>query len=198
MYSGHPDAHCSGSPWGFLRCYLSAKSEEWLFGDCLIIHGASGCIILQFPPYVWKPTCRREIAGESVCLFNVGITTTSLDALFKTRLAICGFLLNLTVKCFVQKSTFARKCNPFWNFPIVVLVFVEQGPGSPYHSPVARNSPLMSPLVGDPAGIQALNLDPSCPTVPESVLRLFLHLTFFSSESLLILEFKYLNLWSWS
>lgn len=108
------------------------------------------------------------------------------------------FYLTLTVKYCVQKSTFARKCNTFWSFPIVVLVFVEQGPGSPYHSPVARNSPLMSPLIGDPAGIQALNLDPSCPTVPESVLRLFLHLTFFSCESLLILEFKYLNLWSWS
>lgn len=36
----------------------------------------------------------------------------------------------------------------------------------------------MSPLVGDPAGIQALNLDPSCPTVPEDILRLFYTLLF--------------------
>ncbi|KAH8945365.1 hypothetical protein BDL97_12G037600 [Sphagnum fallax] len=48
-----------------------------------------------------------------------------------------------------------------------------QGPGSPYHSPVGRGSPLMSPLVGDPAAIQALNLDPSCPQVPEDVYREF-------------------------
>jgi hypothetical protein len=47
-----------------------------------------------------------------------------------------------------------------------------KGPGSPYHSPVGRGSPLMSPLVGDPAAIQALNLDPSCPNVPEDVYRL--------------------------
>jgi hypothetical protein len=52
------------------------------------------------------------------------------------------------------------------------LWFVMQGPGSPYHSPVGRGSPLMSPLVGDPAAIQALNLDPSCPNVPEDVYRL--------------------------
>ncbi|KAL3679895.1 hypothetical protein R1sor_022851 [Riccia sorocarpa] len=45
--------------------------------------------------------------------------------------------------------------------------------GSPYHSPVGRASPLMSPLVGDPASIQALNLDPSCPQVPEEVYREF-------------------------
>ncbi len=59
--------------------------------------------------------------------------------------------------------------------PIVVdrlLWFVVQGPGSPYHSPVGRGSPLMSPFVGDPAAIQALNLDPSCPQVPEDVYRL--------------------------
>jgi hypothetical protein len=31
----------------------------------------------------------------------------------------------------------------------------------------------MSPLVGDPAAIQALNLDPSCPNVPEDVYREF-------------------------
>ncbi|KAH9559096.1 hypothetical protein CY35_06G041800 [Sphagnum magellanicum] len=48
-----------------------------------------------------------------------------------------------------------------------------KGPGSPYHSPVGRGSPLMSPLVGDPAAIQALNLDPSCPNVPEDVYREF-------------------------
>ncbi|CAK9198824.1 unnamed protein product [Sphagnum troendelagicum] len=48
-----------------------------------------------------------------------------------------------------------------------------KGPGSPYHSPVGRGSPLMSPLVGDPAAIQALNLDPSCPQVPEDVYREF-------------------------
>ncbi|CAM6106174.1 unnamed protein product [Calypogeia fissa] len=45
--------------------------------------------------------------------------------------------------------------------------------GSPYHSPVGRGSPLLSPLVGDAASIQALNLDPSCPQVPEEVYREF-------------------------
>ncbi|BBN17571.1 hypothetical protein Mp_7g15450 [Marchantia polymorpha subsp. ruderalis] len=44
--------------------------------------------------------------------------------------------------------------------------------GSPYHSPVGRGSPLSSPLVGDPASIQALNLDPSCPQVPDDVYKL--------------------------
>ncbi|BBN17550.1 hypothetical protein Mp_7g15450 [Marchantia polymorpha subsp. ruderalis] len=46
--------------------------------------------------------------------------------------------------------------------------------GSPYHSPVGRGSPLSSPLVGDPASIQALNLDPSCPQVPDDVYKEFL------------------------
>eukprot|EP00897_Mesotaenium_endlicherianum_P001657 jgi/Mesen1/1519/ME000132S00454 len=47
------------------------------------------------------------------------------------------------------------------------------GQSSPYHSPVGRRSPLMSPLVADAASIQALNLDPSCPHVPEQVYREF-------------------------
>ncbi|BBN17570.1 hypothetical protein Mp_7g15450 [Marchantia polymorpha subsp. ruderalis] len=47
-----------------------------------------------------------------------------------------------------------------------------QAGGSPYHSPVGRGSPLSSPLVGDPASIQALNLDPSCPQVPDDVYKL--------------------------
>lgn len=67
----------------------------------------------------------------------------------------------------------------FNNFLTVKLLFCfVQGPGSPYHSPVGRGSPLMSPLIGDPTGIQALNLDPSCPQVPEEVYRLAAFLSF--------------------
>eukprot|EP00850_Spirogloea_muscicola_P005821 SM000027S09602 [mRNA] locus=s27:276426:281254:- [translate_table: standard] len=47
------------------------------------------------------------------------------------------------------------------------------GGGSPYHSPVGRRSPLMSPMLGEPASIQALNLDPSCPQLAEEVVREF-------------------------
>ncbi|XP_024384480.1 uncharacterized protein [Physcomitrium patens] len=48
-----------------------------------------------------------------------------------------------------------------------------KGSGSPYNSPMARGSPLMSPLVGDQSGIKALNLDPSCPQVSADVIREF-------------------------
>jgi hypothetical protein len=45
--------------------------------------------------------------------------------------------------------------------------------GSSYNSPIGRCSPLMSPSGADPAGIKALNLDPSCPQVPDDVYREF-------------------------
>ena len=44
---------------------------------------------------------------------------------------------------------------------------------SPHSSPLARRSPHLSPLMGGDASMQALNLDPSCPQVPEEVYREF-------------------------
>ncbi|XP_073388244.1 uncharacterized protein [Physcomitrium patens] len=48
-----------------------------------------------------------------------------------------------------------------------------KGSGSPYSSPMGRGSPLISPSVGDPAGIKALNLDPSFPQIAPEVHRKF-------------------------
>lgn len=53
----------------------------------------------------------------------------------------------------------------------ISFFMILQGPGSPYNSPIGRGSPLLSPLPGDPAGFKALNLDPSCPQVPDDVYR---------------------------
>jgi len=68
------------------------------------------------------------------------------------------------------------------------LLFYEflQGSGSPYNSPIGRGSPLLSPLAGDPAGIKALNLDPSCPQVPDDVYRLVFSLVFLTTLFLLL------------
>lgn len=47
------------------------------------------------------------------------------------------------------------------------------GSVSPYSSPVAHRSPHLSILIGGDTSMQALNLDPSCPQVPEEVYREF-------------------------
>ena len=44
---------------------------------------------------------------------------------------------------------------------------------SPYSSPMAHHSPHLSPLKGGDASMQALNLDPSRPRVPDEVYREF-------------------------
>lgn len=64
--------------------------------------------------------------------------------------------------------------------PLVSYEFL-QGSGSPYNSPIGRGSPLLSPLAADPAGIKALNLDPSCPQVPDDVYRLVFPLVFLAN-----------------
>lgn len=46
--------------------------------------------------------------------------------------------------------------------------YCNKGSGSPYNSPIGTSSP-----AGDPAGIKALNLDSSCPQVPDEVFREF-------------------------
>lgn len=61
---------------------------------------------------------------------------------------------------------------------IIGSLSILQGSGSPYNSPIGRGSPLLSPLAGDPAGIKALNLDPSCPQVPDDVYRFEFTLVF--------------------
>ncbi|KAG0573034.1 hypothetical protein KC19_VG143000 [Ceratodon purpureus] len=53
------------------------------------------------------------------------------------------------------------------------IITCNKGSGSSLSSPIGRCSPLTSSFVGDPAGFKALNLDPSCPQVPDDVYREF-------------------------